>query len=131
MGFLKGAIEGDFVLFLNLVARMGEGIGHIAIIGDEEEAFAVHIEAADVEDAGPAPREEIEDGGAAFLIAGSGDDAARLEEDGVNEWLGAEQTAADFDGVAGLYIGGEPGDDVPIDSDLARGDELLDGAART
>ena len=49
----KGLINDHLIFLIDFVAWVGKGEGEIAVIGDDEETFAVHVEASDVVDSGP------------------------------------------------------------------------------
>jgi hypothetical protein len=127
-----GGLAADFdeVGFFDAGGGAGEGVGEVAVVGHEQEAFAGVVEAADGEDA-LAGLEEVHDGGAAFGIAGGGDVALRFVEDEVAGALGAvEELAVDANVVArGVSFGAELGDGLAVDLDAAGGDEFLGFAA--
>lgn len=126
---VEGFVDEDFVFLFDLVAGMGEGEGEIPVIADQEEAFAFLVETADMVEARPIRGEKIEDGLAAAFVAGAADVAGRLVQDDGDLLFGLEEAIPDFDGVIGADLGGEVGDDAPVDADLAGGDELFDTAA--
>ena len=95
------AADFDEVGFFDAGGGTGEGVGEVAVVGHEQEAFAGVIEAADGEDA-LAGFEEVRDGGAVFGVAGGGDVAFWFVEDVVAGTLGAvEELAVDADVVVG------------------------------
>ena len=49
----KGLINDHLIFLIDFVAWVGKGEGEIAVISDDEETFAVHVEASDVVDSGP------------------------------------------------------------------------------
>lgn len=73
MSGVEGAIEGDLVFLFDFEAGMGESKGEVAVVGEDEEAFAFEIESADVVDARPVWGQEIEDGAAFFFVGGGAD----------------------------------------------------------
>ncbi|HEY2341391.1 MAG TPA: hypothetical protein VGH90_00115, partial [Chthoniobacteraceae bacterium] len=52
----EGFIDGDLILLVDLVARMREREREIAVVGHQEQALALQIEAAHVEDTRPMGR---------------------------------------------------------------------------
>lgn len=124
-----GAVEGDVVDFGDFVAGMGEGVGPGAVVGDEEEAFALFVEAADVEGAGPVAGEELVDGFFGVLWGGGAGVAFGFVEDGVDGAGWGERASAVGDGVGGVDLGGEGAGDLAVDGDEALEDEGFDGAA--
>ena len=121
----------DEVGFLDAGGGAGEGVGEVAVVGHEEEAFARVVEAANGKDA-LASFEEVGDGGAVFGVAGGGDVALRFVENVVARTLGAmEELAVDANVVAGgVGFGAEFGDGLAVDLDAAAGDQLFGLAAR-
>jgi hypothetical protein len=73
---IVGAVEEDLVLLLDLETRMGEAEAEVAIIGEDEKALAVEIEAADVEQAGPVGGHQLEDRAAIVGIGGGAEEAS-------------------------------------------------------
>ena len=125
------AADFDEVGFLDAGGGAGEGVGEVAVVGHEEEAFARVVEAADGEYA-LASFEEVGDGGAMFGVAGGSDVALRLVENVVAGALGAmEELAVDANVVAGgVRFGAEFGDGLAVDLDASGDDELFGLAAR-
>ncbi len=74
IGEIEFAVELDFVNLGQLETRVGELLGKFAVVGQQKESFAVHVEATDVKDPGPIAREQVVNRlGAAF-----GDGAAKV-----------------------------------------------------
>ena len=69
-----------FVHALDLVPRMGQRGGEIAVVGENEQPFGVEIEPADRIDVLPHAFQEIENGGPVLGVRSRGDIAARLVE---------------------------------------------------
>ena len=53
VGDVERLVQADFVFLFDLMARMREQVGEVAIICDDEEPFAVLVESAHVVDARP------------------------------------------------------------------------------
>jgi len=130
---LVAGLPGDFdeISFFDAVRSLGEGVGEFAVVGDEEQTFALEVESADGIEALTELGEELHDGGAAFGVGNRGDVAARLVEQKVAMALGAvEKLAIDADVIArGVGFGAEDRDNLAIDLDAALGDELFGVAA--
>lgn len=64
VGFIEVSMENDAVFFYDLAAWVGEAVGEVAVVGEDEEAFAVFIEATGTEHALSleVAGEEFEDG---------------------------------------------------------------------
>ena len=131
-GFFVGAAA-DFhqIFFGDVGAGFGEFLREGAIVGEEEEAFAGVVEAANGIDAFGERAEELHDGGAAFRIADGGDVAFGLVEHEIEEALGRlDGFAVDGDGVGvGIGFGAEFGDDLAVEGDAAGGDDFFGFAA--
>ena len=87
------------VLLLDAEARVGEPVGQLAVVGQQQQALRVGVEPAD----GEHPRlgrHEVDDGGPAMGVLGRRDDAGGLVEQVVDE-AGAhrDDVAVDLDVV--------------------------------
>jgi len=85
--FVGAAADFDEVFFGDVRAGFGEFLGEGAVVGEEEEAFAGVVEAADRVDAFGEWTEELHYGGAAFGIADGGDVAFGFVEHEVDRAL--------------------------------------------
>ena len=90
----------------------GEAVGELAVVGDEEQAFAHIVQAADRVEALAHLVKKLHDGGAAFGILDRGHKALGLVQHEVAQTLGAlQQLAVHADVVAaGVSLGAERGD---------------------
>jgi len=129
--FVGAAADFDEIFFGDVGAGLGEFLGEGAVVGEEEEAFAGVIEAADGIDAFRERAEELHYGGAAFGVADGGDVAFGFVEHEIEEALGGlDRFAVDADGVrVGIAFGAEFGDDLAVEGDAAGGDDLFGFAA--
>ena len=93
---VKGAIQRDLVLFVDLVARMSENEREIAVVGQDEQALALAVEPADMKNAGPFGRKALVDRFSAVFIAGRDDVATRLVQEHVERLLGVHHLLAHF-----------------------------------
>ena len=93
------ALHLDEVLLVHAEARVGEPVGEVAVVGEEQQALGVGVEPAH----GEHPRlggHEVDDGRAALRVARGGDDARRLVEQVVDEaGLHPDLGAVDLDDV--------------------------------
>jgi hypothetical protein len=119
------ALDLRLVDLLDAEARVGEAVGEVAVVGDEEEALGVGVETAGGVEAGLHLGQEVENGAAAAVVGGGGDGAAGLVEEEVALGLEGDGPAVYFyslslgvDGAAGI------GDDLSIDADAAGADEV-------
>ena len=95
------AAHADLIVLFDLVARMGQAVDQIAVVGQQQQALGVVVETADRHDARTAAAHEIRDRFAAALILERGDVAARLVQHEVALFLAsAERTAVHHDLVA-------------------------------
>jgi hypothetical protein len=126
--FFSGlAADFDQVGFFYTGGGAGELVGEFAVIGDEEEAFAQVIEAADWVETLTCFGEELHDGGPAFRVADSGDVTLGLVEHEVTLALGAVNELAVNADVIAMCVGfaAEFGDDLAIDLNAALSDEFF------
>lgn len=126
VGEKNGAL--DQVGFWNLGFRAGDVIAEIGVVGHDEEAAGVLIEAANREEpfAGSiVAGEEIVDGGATFGIFVSGQIALGFIEQQVDFFGSAERAAIEGDaGAIDIDPGFRRARDFAVDGDAAGGDPL-------
>src|SRR6185437_9476305 len=124
-GVAEWRVHGGAVNLLDLGGRIGDALGEDAVVGEEQEAAGVLVEAAD----GEIPRRllahHIVDRGATAGIAVAGDDAGGLVQGPIEAARRAERAAVQLDL---LTRGSDPGLRVAQhasgDRDPARGDPL-------
>ena len=119
------AVDGGQVLLVDAVAGVGDAVGQLAVVRQQQEALGVGVEAAD----GEHPRlvgHQLDDGRAPVGVLGRRDDAGRLVQQVVDEaGLGADRRAVDLDEVdVGVDPPAEHGD-LAVDGDPPGGDEVL------
>ena len=125
-------LPGDlhFVDLLDAVARVGELIGQRAVVGDEDQALARHVEPADVEHPPDARRQQVDHARPTARVASRRDDARRLVDGEVLQPNPRQRFAVDFDLLLGaIDPGAEFGDDLAVDLDATLGDVLFAFAA--
>ena len=66
---------------------MGEALGEVAVVGEEEKSFSLGVEPADIEKAREFRRKQIEDRVARMRIAAGGDEAGRLVQQKIEQAL--------------------------------------------
>jgi hypothetical protein len=92
------ALDVGDVRLLDAVARMREPVRKHAVVGEEQRARGVGVEAADRHDPSLVPH-ELDDGWTALRIASSGDDSGRLVQEHVGEGLCRDAAAVDLNDV--------------------------------
>ena len=109
---------------LHACCGTGELVGEIAVVGDEQEAFAQVVQASDGVEPFAQLCEELHHGGPALGIAHRGYEAPGLVEHEVAQALGAlQQFAVNADVVAsGIGLGAKFGDDFAVYLYATRGD---------
>jgi hypothetical protein len=93
------AFDLGLVGLADLVPRVCEPVRELAVVGEQERARGVGVEAADRHDSGLGGH-ELDDGGPPVRVAGGGDDARGLVEEQVREALRGERASVELDGVA-------------------------------
>lgn len=111
------------------VAGMSELRGEVAVVGQDEEALGVGIEASDGVDALVNAGEEVEDGEAAVGVGRGGEVAEGLIEKEVGDAFGLDASAVDADVIASQGGLVADSDDAAIDGDASLGNEALTGTA--
>jgi uncharacterized protein with GYD domain len=122
----RPAFDLCLVHLLDAVARMGEAVCQVAVVGEEQGAGRVGVEAADRHD----PRrvvDELDDGAAALRVAGRRDRCSGLVQEDVGERLPFERASVELDAVAGADEGVELAR-LAVDRDAPGLDQLV-GAA--
>jgi len=131
--FSSASVSGDLdeVSFFHARGGLGEAVGELAIVGDNEKALAHVIEASDGVEALLHLVEELHHRGAALGILDRGNKAAGLVEDEVAVALGTlEQLAVHADVVAGgVGLGAQHSDHLAVDLNAALLDHGLGAAA--
>src|SRR5215203_4696607 len=104
---------------------MRQALREIAIVREDEEAFALRIEAADVEKPGQMRREQIEDRLARVRVAAGGNEAGRFVQDEVEAVLWAHHFASDFDVIGRRRLHAKGAADAAVDGDPTGGNQLV------
>ena len=127
---LPGMIERDLVLLVDFVARMHQALREIAVVRQDQQAFTLRVEPADVEKPRHLRRQQIEDGVARVGIAPSRDVTHRLMQQNVEPLLRSDHFAPDFDVIAFRRLDAEVGADAAVDGDTPCRDQFIAVAAR-
>ena len=118
-------VDSGQVFLVEPVARVGDAVGQLAVVGEQQQALRVGVEAAD----GEHPRlggDQLDDRGAAVRVAGRRDDAAWLVQQVVDEpGLGADRRTVDLDEVDLRVDAAAEHGHVAVDRHPAVGDQLL------
>ena len=120
----------DLIDPLDLVARMGQGGGEVAVVGENQEPFGVEIEPADRIDVLPDTLQQIEDGAAMLRVRSRRNVVARFVQEEIAVVLGALDAAfVDPDVVdIGIGLGAKLGHGQTVDR--TRPWEIRSSAAR-
>ena len=114
-------IQRYFVFLLDLIPRMGEPLGEIAIVGEKNEAFALRVKTADIEESGKFFGQKVEDGVASVHILSRRDEARRLVQQDGEQWFGMNKLAIHFHVVARTRLCAEVRADLAVDGHTACG----------
>ncbi len=114
-------IQRHFILLLDLIPRMGEPLGEIAIVGEKNEAFGLRVKTANVEEPGKCFGQKIEDGIAGVHILSRRDETRRLMQQNGEQWFGMNKLAIHFHVVARTRLCAEVRADLAVDGDTACG----------
>ena len=109
---------------------MRQALREIAIVGQDEQSFALRIEPSDVEQTRAVWRQEIENGIARVWVAPGGNEAGRFVEDDVELMLRANDFAADLDVIGRGRLDAEIRANAPVDRDPPGGDQFIAMPAR-
>ncbi len=97
---IPGAIQSYLILFIDLVSRMHQALGKIAVVCQNQEAFALRIESTDVEQAREFRRQQLKNRIAGVRIFSRRNKAGRLMQHDVQRRCRAHELAVHFDVVA-------------------------------
>jgi hypothetical protein len=133
-GLIDAALDEGLVGLGDVEPWVGEGVGEVAVVGHEDEARGLEVEATDGEEAGlGGVVDDLGDGGAVELgLVGGGDEHAFGLVDHQIElaFRLAEGAAVDEDAIGvGVDEDGKSPDDFAIDADATLLDEVFAGAA--
>ncbi len=127
----RPAFDLDEVLLFHAVARVGEQLGEVAVVGQQQQPFGVEVEAADGEDA-RLLRNEVEHGGAIVGVVRGGHVARGLVEQPVHEVaVDDHRDPVERDPIGRRVDAPAEHRHLTIDRHPALGDEHLVGASRT
>ena len=116
----------DVVNLFDAVPRMREAVGQLAVVGDEDQPFARHIEPADAKHARRIRRQQIGHARPAGRIARRGNDAGRLVDGEVHQLRLRQHFAIDANFLLQrIDARAQLGDDLPIDFDAAFANQLF------
>src|SRR5947207_14098218 len=114
-------IQCYFVFLLDLIPRMGEPLGEVAIVGEKKEAFGLRVKTADVEKPGKFFGQKIEDGIAGVHIFSRRDEARRLVQQDGQQRIDANKFAVHFTVIARGRLRTEVRADLTVDGYTACG----------
>jgi hypothetical protein len=100
-------IECDLVFLLHFVTRMRQPLGEIPVVGQEEKAFRLGDEPADIKKMRKLGRQKIKDGIARVRVASRRDEAGGFMEDDGARQFELDSTAVHFDEIGLLRLGAE------------------------
>ena len=124
-------VGGDDVFLLDVLRRVHELLGQLAVVREDQQAFRVAVEAADVVEVLQDGREDGVDRVPTQLVLARTDVAARLEEHDRAGLLLLHALAIDADEVARLDAVGGVEDRLAVDFDMAFLHQRVTGAAGT
>lgn len=105
---------------------MGQALREIAIVCQEEEAFGLRIEPADIEETGKAWRQEVKDRVAGVRIAAGRDETGGFVQHDIEPArIATQQFAIHLHVIALGRLRAKIGADAAIDGDAAAGDQLI------
>ena len=124
-------VQRHFVFFFDFVARVGEQLCEIAIVGQQKHPFGLGVESADIEKPWQVERQKVEDRITRLRIAARRNEPGRLMQHDIEPALTADEFAADFNVVALRRLHAEVGADAAVDRNAACADQFIAMTART
>ena len=104
---------------------MSESLREIAVVGEENEAFGLGIETANVEETGEFSGQKIEDRVASVRIFSRRDEARRLVQHDGEQWSGMNRFPVHFDMIARGRVRTEIGADFAVNNDTPCSDQFI------
>jgi hypothetical protein len=104
---------------------MGEMLREISIVCQQQQTFALHVEAPDIKKAGKLGGQQIEDGVGGVRIVPSANETCRFVEGKVNSGLRRNQLAVDFNVIARPRLVMKVGAPSAVYSDTGFGDQFV------
>lgn len=129
--WLPGAIERHFVFLFDFVTRVRHSLREVAIVRQDEEAFGLRIEPADIEKARELRGQEVEDRVARVGVGAGRNKPDGFVQDDVELAFATHQPAPDFDVISLGGLRAEVGADAAVDRDAAVGNQLIAMPPRT
>ena len=128
-GEIKILVQFHMINFGKLETRVGQLLGQFTTVGQNEEAFAVHVEAAHIKKTGSVFRQQVEHCFAAPLGIAGTEHAFGLEHGQSVGLVGLLFFSINADVVVFADRGGEVSDQLAVDGDTSGADKILTGSA--
>ena len=110
---------------------MGEALCEIAVVRQNEKAFGLRVEPADIEKTRQMRRQQIEDRVARLRITPRGNETCRLMQHDVKPALTVDKFAVDLDVISFTWLRAEISADLAVERDATGGDQFIAMPART
>ena len=125
------AIQGYLIFLFDFVARMGQTLREVAVVGQEQQSLSLSVEPADTEKPRELWRQEIENGVVRVGIRPRGNEAGRFVQKDMKRALAVHELAADFDVVALRRLRAEVRANAAVYRDATVSNQLVAMPART
>ena len=127
----QGLVEGHLIKLRNLAARMGELLGQVAVVGEQQQAGGLFVETTHGEDTlGAGVFDQLHDRIAFIRIVGGGDIAFRLIQKDITEFLAVEGLASIHHFIIRFHLIAHGGDDFVVHHHTAGLDQVIGFATR-
>ena len=131
VGARQGFVERHLIDFLLPEGRMGELLGQIAVVGEQQQSETVLVETPHRVDAFRAGAlHQLHDGFARMRIVERSHIALGLVEHKIDLLFALHAAVVEFHLVGGQHLGAQLGDDLTVDGHQTRRDEIVGLAAR-
>jgi len=128
---VPGTIQGYFIFFFDFVARMGQTLREVAVVGQEQKSLGLSVEPADIEKPRELWRQQIENGVARVGVRPGGNKTGRFVQKDMKRALAVHELAADFDVVGLRRLRAEVRANAAVYRDATFSDQLVAMPART
>lgn len=130
-GILEGVLHGDVIDFFDAMLWVGQGLGELAVIAEDEESFGFQIESTNVHEVMHFGREEFVNRGASVFVAPAADQPGGfVKDDGLDqERLNALSRSPN--GISGLHAVSGVKADVAIDDHFTLLNQCIAAATGT
>jgi hypothetical protein len=130
-GRLPVSIQRELVFLVDFETRMGKVLGEFAVVGQENEPFALRVEPADIEQPRKVRREQVENRVANVWIASGANKAGWFVQRDRERRIEMKEPPIKLDMITHGRLRAEVGADFAVNGDTPSGDQFVAFSPRT